>query len=197
MAHELARRGLALPRAYGARLARLVRSSAPTRASSTAWAPRALRDRPLSAKFVRGFRAAAGPARHVHDDGLDHTRQTVPITFVQRKDGERRTVDAVVGDNLLVVAHKHGIALEGACECSIACSTCHVYVEEDVFDALEDAGLEACEDEEDMLDLAFGLEPTSRLGCCVKVQADHAGMEVTLPAASRNFYVDGHVPEPH
>ena len=45
--------------------------------------------------------------------------------------------------------------------------------------------------------MAFGLTATSRLGCQVKVTEEMEGMVVRLPKATRNFYVDGHVPEPH
>ena len=84
--------------------------------------------------------------------------------------------------------------MEGACECSLACSTCHVVLEPAVFAALEPPG----EQEEDLLDLAFGLTPTSRLGCQVKLDAKSMqGARVTLPKATRNFYVDGHKPKPH
>ena len=48
-----------------------------------------------------------------------------------------------------------------------------------------------------MLDMAFGLTATSRLGCQIKVVKDHDGMTLKLPAATRNFYVDGHKPKPH
>jgi ferredoxin-2, mitochondrial len=90
-------------------------------------------------------------------------------------------------------AIRHGIELEGACEGVCACSTCHVILEADVFDRLP----EASEDEEDMLDQAFGLTASSRLGCQVVVTPDMDGITVQLPAATRNFYVDGHVPVPH
>jgi len=82
---------------------------------------------------------------------------------------------------------------QGACECSVACSTCHVILEEDLFDALPLAS----EDEDDMLDMAFGLTETSRLGCQIHISEDMEGAKITLPQATRNFYVDGHVPEPH
>ncbi len=59
-------------------------------------------------------------------------------------------------DNLL----EHGIEIEHACEKSCACTTCHVVVREG-FDTLS----EATETEEDLLDKAWGLEPTSRLSC--------------------------------
>ena len=46
-------------------------------------------------------------------------------------------------------------------------------------------------------DMAFGLTTSSRLGCQVLVTEEMAGMEVRVPAATRNFYVDGHVAVPH
>lgn len=74
----------------------------------------------------------------------------------KRADGSVKPVAAKAGMSLLQVAHANDIELEGACESSMACSTCHVILEEGVFDRLE----EACEDEEDMLDMAFGLTDT-------------------------------------
>ena len=56
---------------------------------------------------------------------------------------------------------------------------------------------EAEDKEEDMLDLAWGLTSTSRLGCQIELTEEMEGMVVQLPKATRNFYVDGHVPEPH
>ena len=84
------------------------------------------------------------------------------------------------------MAHNNGIDLEGACESSLACSTCHVILDDAIYDDLE----EPCEEEEDLLDLAYGLTHTSRLGCQIKVSRDMEGMEVKLPSATRNFYVD-------
>ena len=116
------------------------------------------------------------------------------ITYQRGDDAaSAHTVDAPVGQNLLEIAHRNGIELEGACECSVACSTCHVILDCDVFDALP----EPCEDEDDMLDQAPGLTETSRLGCQVVVTEDMEGTVVELPMFTRNFYVDGHVPEPH
>jgi ferredoxin len=90
------------------------------------------------------------------------------------------------GESLLDVAHNNGIDLEGACESSLACSTCHVILEEDFYDSLE----EPCEEEEDLLDLAYGLTQSSRLGCQVKVTRDMENKLILLPSATRNFYVD-------
>ena len=83
--------------------------------------------------------------------------------------------------------------LEGACECSLACSTCHVVLPP----ALARALPPPTDEEEDLLDLAFALTPTSRLGCQVRVSREFEGATVRLPAATRNLYVDGHVPKPH
>jgi ferredoxin len=102
-------------------------------------------------------------------------------------------VEAKVGSSFLQVAHANDIDLEGACEGVCACSTCHLIFPADIFDTLE----EASEDEEDMLDMAFGLTETSRLGCQVTVTTDMDGITVEMPKATRNFYVDGHVPKPH
>ena len=118
---------------------------------------------------------------------------TVKIVFVNTRDNIEHEVEAEVGQHLLEIAHLNNIDLEGACEASLACSTCHVILEDAVYDALD----EPCEEEEDLLDLAFALTHTSRLGCQVVVRKEHAGMRVKLPSATRNFYVDGHVPKPH
>lgn len=107
------------------------------------------------------------------------------MTFIDA-DGNRTEVDAPNGLSVLEIAHKNGIDLEGACEGSLACSTCHVVVDDKWFDKLD----EASEEEEDMLDLAFGLTHTSRLGCQIKMCDELDGLEVTLPAGTRNMMVD-------
>jgi 2Fe-2S ferredoxin len=107
------------------------------------------------------------------------------ITFLQRDD-TTKTVEAPLGLSVLEIAHKNDIDLEGACEGSLACSTCHVVVSEDDFDRL-DAATEA---EEDMLDLAFGLTATSRLGCQIIMRQELDGLTVSLPKATRNMMVD-------
>eukprot|EP00965_Chrysotila_dentata_P236116 6201140-Pleurochrysis_carterae.AAC.6 len=71
----------------------------------------------------------------------------------------------------------------GACDGSLACSTCHVILEKAVFDALPPP----VEEELDMLDLAFDLTETSRLGCQIKVSKELAGMRATLPTGSNNM----------
>jgi 2Fe-2S ferredoxin len=104
------------------------------------------------------------------------------MIFVER-DGTRREVDAPIGLSVLEIAHKHGIDLEGACEGSLACSTCHVVVDPEWIELLK----EPTEDEEDMLDLAFGLTQTSRLGCQIIMSEELDGLIVALPAGVRNM----------
>ncbi|HVH74835.1 MAG TPA: ferredoxin family 2Fe-2S iron-sulfur cluster binding protein [Stellaceae bacterium] len=104
------------------------------------------------------------------------------MTFIER-DGTRREVDAPLGLSVLEIAHKHDIDIEGACEGSLACSTCHVVVDPEWYELLK----EASEDEEDMLDLAFGLTRTSRLGCQIIMTEELDGLTVKLPAATRNM----------
>ena len=65
------------------------------------------------------------------------------------------------------------IELEHACEKSCACTTCHIYVREG-FDSLE----ESTEDEDDMLDKAWGLEPDSRLACQAAVGGEDLTVEI-------------------
>jgi len=118
--------------------------------------------------------------------------EVVNVTFVD-KTGKRTHVRAKVGDNVLYLAHRHGIELEGACEASLACSTCHVYVHRDYMDIISDP----TEKEEDLLDMAPGLKENSRLGCQIVLTKEHDGLELTLPSTTRNFYVDGHTPHAH
>ena len=104
------------------------------------------------------------------------------MTFIER-DGTRREVDAPAGLSVLEIAHKHKVDIEGACEGSLACSTCHVIVDPSWAAKLESA----TEDEEDMLDLAFGLTETSRLGCQIIMNDKLDGLVVTLPAGVNNI----------
>jgi 2Fe-2S ferredoxin len=103
------------------------------------------------------------------------------MTFIER-DGNRKEVDVPAGYSLLEIAHKFGVDIEGACEGSLACSTCHVIVDPTWYTKLE----KPTEDEEDMLDLAYGLTRTSRLGCQIVLTDKLDGLEVKLPPATRS-----------
>ncbi|MEO0391834.1 MAG: ferredoxin family 2Fe-2S iron-sulfur cluster binding protein [Pseudomonadota bacterium] len=101
----------------------------------------------------------------------------MPIVKFIENDGTEEVIDAPEGLSILEIAHQNGVDIEGACEGSLACATCHVIVDPAWFDKLE----EPSEDEEDMLDLAFGLKPTSRLGCQIIVSQALDGLTVHLP----------------
>ena len=101
---------------------------------------------------------------------------TVAITFVDPV-GKEHEVQAEVGKHLLDVAHDNNIELEGACGGELACATCHLIFEKKIYDTLP----EKLDEEDDMLDLAYELTDTSRLGCQITVREDFAGMKVTIP----------------
>ncbi|KAK6911818.1 2Fe-2S ferredoxin-type iron-sulfur binding domain [Dillenia turbinata] len=123
----------------------------------------------------------------------DKEKEMISVTFVE-KDGEEKHIKVPVGMSMLEAAHENDIELEGACEGSLACSTCHVIVMDmEYYNKLEDP----TDEENDMLDLAFGLTETSRLGCQVIAKPELDGIRLALPAATRNFAVDGYVPKPH
>ncbi len=93
--------------------------------------------------------------------------------------------EAKPGETILDVALANDIELEHACEKSCACTTCHVVVREG-FDSLS----EAEEQEEDMLDKAWGLEPESRLGCQAEI-ADQ-DLVVEIPKYNINMVSESH-----
>ena len=81
------------------------------------------------------------------------------------------------------IAVRHNLDMEGACEGNMACSTCHVIVDSDWFGKLS----HPTEEEEDMLDLVYGLRRTSRLGCQIVITAELDGLILRLPSESRNL----------
>ncbi|CAI7616621.1 unnamed protein product [Penicillium palitans] len=109
--------------------------------------------------------------------------EEINLTFID-KDGTKIDLQVAEGDNLLDIAQANDLEMEGACGGSCACSTCHVIVDDpDTFDKME----EPSDDENDMLDLAFGLTETSRLGCQVIMTKDLDGLVVRLPSMTRNL----------
>jgi ferredoxin len=126
--------------------------------------------------------------------------QAMKITIIDRE-GTPNVVDCKVGDNILQLMRifqerNPKLYLEGACESSLACSTCHIILDDASYNLLARVR-EATEEEEDMLDMASCLTPTSRLGCQINLVKEMDGATISLPKFSRNFYVDGHVPQPH
>ncbi|XP_051147107.1 adrenodoxin-like protein 2, mitochondrial [Andrographis paniculata] len=144
-------------------------------------------------KFLRGLRHELFSSTSNKPDPEDNNAEKINVTFVD-KDGEETHVKVPVGMSMLEAAHENDIELEGACEGSLACSTCHVIVMDvDKYNNLPDP----TDEENDMLDLAFGLTETSRLGCQIIAKPELDGLRLALPAATRNFAVDGYKPKPH
>jgi len=99
------------------------------------------------------------------------------ITFVDHG-GTPRTVDAETGSTVMEAAIRNGIpGIEAECGGACACATCHVYVDE----AWRDKIGEASPMEQDMLDFAFDVRPSSRLSCQIQVKDDLDGLVVTTP----------------
>ena len=98
------------------------------------------------------------------------------ITFITRS-GERADIDARAGLSVMEIARDADLGIEGTCDGSLACATCHVVVDPAHVERLKPAS----DEEEDMLDLAFGLRPTSRLGCQIVLTDELDGLVVRIP----------------
>ena len=94
-------------------------------------------------------------------------------------------IEAKPGQTLAEALLDNGIKIEHACELSCACTTCHVIIRNG-FDGLN----EASDDEEDMLDKAWGLEAESRLSC--QVEITELELEVELPKYTINMVSENH-----
>ena len=94
-------------------------------------------------------------------------------------------IEAAPGTSICDALLDNDIEIEHACEKSCACTTCHVVIREG-FDSLEPAG----EIEEDLLDKAWGLEPTSRLSCQALVT--ETPLVVEIPKYTINMAKEGH-----
>lgn len=102
-------------------------------------------------------------------------------------------VSATIGETVLEAGHRNNVNLEGACEGSLACSTCHVVLEPSLYRRLD----EPSDKEYDLIDQAFGATSTSRLGCQLRISKDFHKAIFTIPRATRNMAVDGFQPKPH
>jgi ferredoxin, 2Fe-2S len=108
--------------------------------------------------------------------------EIIRLVIVDRA-GVTRELNGPVGVSLMQVAKTNGIDMEGACEGCMACSTCHVIIEKEWFARLP----KPAEAEVDMLDLTYGVGPTSRLGCQITLTAALDGLTVRLPQTTRNM----------
>lgn len=101
----------------------------------------------------------------------------VTITYIEAS-GNKRTVQGEVGATVMETAIKNGVqGIEAECGGACSCATCHVYVDE----AWKEKTGEPSPMEEDMLDFAFEVKPTSRLSCQIKVREDLEGLVITVP----------------
>ncbi|KAL5174943.1 Adrenodoxin-like protein 1, mitochondrial [Glycine soja] len=118
--------------------------------------------------------------------------QMISVTFID-KDGEEKHIKVPVGMSMLEAAHENDIELEGkSFDFRILLLRLKI-LDLEQYNKLEDP----TDEENDMLDLAFGLTETSRLGCQVIAKPELDGIRLAIPAATRNFAVDGYVPKPH
>ncbi|XP_026361583.1 adrenodoxin, mitochondrial [Ursus americanus] len=115
--------------------------------------------------------SVSAPARSSSED-------KITVHFVNR-DGETLTAKGRVGDSLLDVVIENNLDIDGfgACEGTLACSTCHLIFEEHIFEKLE----AVTDEENDMLDLAYGLTDRSRLGCQIYLTKSMDNMTVRVP----------------
>ncbi len=97
---------------------------------------------------------------------------------------EGAVIEAVPGKSLCDTLLENGIEIEHACERSCACTTCHLVIREG-FNSLDAAE----EGEEDLLDKAWGLEPTSRLSCQAIVK--DSPLVVEIPKYTINMVSEG------
>lgn len=104
------------------------------------------------------------------------------VIFVE-KNAMRKEVTTASKTTLLHIAQANDIEMEGACEGSMACSTCHVIVANEWYGRLP----EPSEAEADMLDLTYGVSRTSRLACQIVITDELDGLTVSLPASTRNM----------
>ena len=107
---------------------------------------------------------------------MTEDEQKIGIVFILPC-GTEKHCEAYIGENILTVSKNNDIPIEGSCSGSCACATCHVVLEDEHFDSLG----QISEDEEDMLDMAFDLERTSRLGCQVYLEKSMDGMRIKVP----------------
>ncbi|XP_044044100.1 adrenodoxin [Siniperca chuatsi] len=102
----------------------------------------------------------------------------VTVHFINR-DGEKITAKGSPGDSLLDLVINEDLDFDGfgACEGTLACSTCHLIFDEEVYKNLGPV----TDEEMDMLDLAYGLTDTSRLGCQICLTKSLEGMVARVP----------------
>lgn len=98
------------------------------------------------------------------------------IIFVKDREGQNHQLKAEEGLTLMEIIRDAGLDIEAACGGCCACATCHLYIDEKWIDKLEKIN----DDEESMIDQAFNIKDTSRLGCQIEFSSKISGIQVTL-----------------
>ena len=101
----------------------------------------------------------------------------MPTIIFTTPDGKEHNVEVNEGVTVMEAGRDAGLGIEGTCGGCLSCATCHVIVDADWY--AKNGG--PSEDEEDMLDLAFGLTETSRLGCQIAMSAELDGLKLSVP----------------
>ncbi|XP_073456671.1 adrenodoxin-like [Aquarana catesbeiana] len=130
----------------------------------------------LSTNCIRSFSFSA--RRRDAKSSSGSTNENLTVNFINRN-GETLTATVKEGESLLEVVIRHNLNIDGfgACEGTLACSTCHLIFDQKHFDQLSPIS----DEEMDMLDLAFGLTDRSRLGCQVCMTKAIDGLTVRVP----------------
>jgi ferredoxin len=142
------------------------------------------------------FHLWVGLGRRAHTDQAP-TELPWKMRWIIARTGETKEVRVAADQKLLDVARQNEVSLEGACEGACRCSTCHIQIQDPKIFAQIESDQPATDEENDMLDEAFDLQPTSRLACQLRMRLYMDGVSVRIPEATRNMAVDGYVPTHH
>ena len=98
------------------------------------------------------------------------------VNFI-KPDGSAHIISVDEGTTLMEAGRDNNMGIEGTCGGSLSCATCHVIFSEEDYARVGAPS----DDEMDMLDLAFGVTPTSRLGCQIRMSDELDGLTVQVP----------------
>jgi len=101
----------------------------------------------------------------------------MPNIIFTKPDGTEENIIVETGVTVMEAGRDAGLGIEGTCGGSLSCATCHVILDVDWFVKVGAPD----DDEADMLDLAFGLSQTSRLGCQIEMSDALNGLRVSIP----------------
>mmetsp|Transcript_26605 Transcript_26605/g.37127 ORF Transcript_26605/g.37127 Transcript_26605/m.37127 type:complete len:148 (+) Transcript_26605:127-570(+) len=131
-------------------------------------------------RTARSAKTGAKPSRLIGTYSVNRASKgfctgTINVTFIE--DGQPIETSVRIGQSILEAAHDNEIELEGACDSQLACSTCHVILDQVTYSEVP----EPCDEELDMLDLAVRVTDTSRLGCQINLTKAMDGITIEIP----------------